>query len=163
MKYIVLLLPISAYVDASWGNDYSDRKSTTGGIIKLYGNPVLWISKKQRTVALSSCEAEYLALSSSIQELLWVRSLYNEIFNTNSNNIKVYDDSQSAIALAKNDVHHPRTKHIDIRHHFIRDHINKNIIDIVYISTEEQVADILTKPIRTPSFQKHISTLLEGV
>src|SRR5882757_6208512 len=111
---VSLAQPISAFTDASWGNDLADRKSTTGTVIKFNGNVISWLSKKQATVALSSTEAEYMALSAATQEALWYKTWINEVFKQTIV-VAIYSDNQSAIALAKNDAFHTRSKHIDIR------------------------------------------------
>jgi ribonuclease HI len=143
--------PIVAFTDASWANDLVDRKSTTGTIVKLFGNPVCWLSKKQPTTALSSAEAEYMALSATLQEILWIRQWIKEVLNIDTTT-PIYSDSQSAVAMTKHDVSHQRTKHIDIRHHFIRDHVKLGNVSVTYIPTGKQQADILTKCVVTKQF-----------
>jgi hypothetical protein len=154
---------IESFVDADWAKSLEDRKSVTGCIVKLFGNPVVWASKRQQTVALSSCEAEYMALSYSIQEVMWCKYWIYEVLGMDVNNIVIHDDSQSAIKLIQNDIYHQRTKHIDIRHHYIRDHIVNEDIQLKYIPTTKQIADILTKSARTPQFNRLLFSLLEGV
>jgi hypothetical protein len=139
------------YVDASWGNDLEARRSTTGLVVKFNGNVICWATKKQRTVALSSTEAEYMALTEATTEALWFQTWISEIFKRTIP-ITIYCDNQSAIALAKNDVFHQRTKHIDIRYHFIRQHVNEGRIIIKWIDTKKQQADILTKKLNNTSF-----------
>jgi hypothetical protein len=148
--------PIVAYTDASHGNDLSDRKSTTGSIIKLFGNTICWQSKKQKCVALSSTEAEYYALSSTVCEALWVKQWLYEVFGIKQP-ILVLCDNQSAIHLASHDSIHQRSKHIDIRYHFIRDHIKQHSIDVKWLPTAKQEADILTKCMVTKQFQLLVS------
>ena len=155
--------PVLAYTDASWGNDTTDRKSITGLIVLLFGNPISWNSKKQPTVATSSCEAEYMAISYTTQELLWCRMWISEVLKTVLASTSIYTDSQSAIDLCKNDAYHQRTKHIDIRHHFIRDHVHNGNIQLKWISTTEQKADLLTKDLSTKLLTGHLSSLLGGV
>ena len=138
------------YVDASWGNDLETRKSTTGLVVKFNGNVICWATKKQRTVALSSTEAEYMALTEATTEALWFQTWINEVFKRTLP-VTIYCDNQSAIALAKNDVFHQRTKHIDIRYHFIRQHVNEGRINIKWVDTKQQQADILTKRINNSS------------
>ena len=145
---------ITAFTDADWAGDINDRKSTTGFIIKINECVINWISKKQSTVALSTAEAEYMSISAAIQEVIWINQLMNELgFNVIKPMI-VYSDNQSAIAMSNNDVHHNRTKHIDIRHHFIRDIIKQGNVTLDWISTQDQVADILTKPLVSTLFEK---------
>jgi hypothetical protein len=139
------------YVDASWGDDLEKRNSTTGVVVKLNGNVICWNTRKQKTVALSSTEAEYMALTDATTEALWLRTWINEVFQKKIP-ILIHCDNQSAIALTSNDTFHQRTKHIDIRYHFIRQHVRSGDIKIKWIQTEEQQADILTKRINGKRF-----------
>ena len=142
---------ITAYTDASWGNELTDRKSTTGTVVKYNGNVINWLSKKQPTVATSTTEAEYMALGAATKEVLWYRTWIKEVFNQDIVPV-IYGDNQSSIHLSKNDSNHQRTKHIDITHHFIRDHLQSNHIVIKWIPTAEQQADLLTKMMPTKQF-----------
>jgi hypothetical protein len=125
-------------------------------IIKLWGDTICWQSKKQKCVALSSTEAEYYALSSTICEALWVKQWLYEVFNIYYP-ILTLCDNQSAIHLSAHDSIHQRSKHIDIRYHFIRDHIKQNNINIKWLPTAKQEADILTKCMITKQFQLLVS------
>jgi hypothetical protein len=140
-----------AYSDANWGGDLDGRKSTTGTIIKFNGDVISWLSKKQQTVALSSAEAEYMALSATTCELLWYQMWIQEVFNIKLIG-SIYCDNQAAIHLSSNDGIHGRSKHIDIRHHFIRDHVRNKTIVVKYVNTKEQQADLLTKMLGTSLF-----------
>ena len=137
---------LQGYTDANWAGSSDDRCSTIGFVFKLSGGAVTWNSKKQPTVALSTTEAEYMALCHSTKESTWVKSLLCELgCHKSTEPINIMCDNQGSIALAKNAVYHARTKHIDVRHHFIREKIEANEIKVSYCSTEEMVADILTK------------------
>ena len=147
-------LPLTAYTDASWGNCKDTRRSTTGWLLRLGNCWIDWCSEKQDTVALSSCEAEYMAITSITKAIIWTRNLLNEMgigvcahggVSNNTQTTCIYSDNKSAIAMGINDVHHKRSKHIDIRHHFIRDEIGRGRIVLRWIPSGEQVADILTK------------------
>lgn len=140
-----------AFSDASWGNDLIDRKSTTGTLIKYNGNTISWLSKKQATVALSSMESEYMALSTTLQECYWFRSWIKEVFQVVIP-VLVLCDNQAAICFSTNDGTHQRSKHIDIRYHFIRDYVADGIVHLQYIRTTSQEADILTKVMGTSQF-----------
>jgi ribonuclease HI len=142
---------IQIYTDSSWGNDKEDRKSTTGIVVRLNGCVIGWLSKKQSTVATSTTEAEYMALGEATREALWYRTWVSEVLGKNTAPI-IYSDSQSALALSKNDTYHSRTKHIDITHHFLRDHIKQKRVRIAWISTKDQQADLLTKMLDTKQF-----------
>jgi len=120
---------------------------------------VAWKSQLQVTVALSTMEAEYMALTEATKELIWIRNLLAELGYTNdkadaNSPTELYSDNQSAIALAKNPVSHARAKHIDIRHHFIRDAVQDEIIWLQYIPTAEMTADSLTKALGREKHEK---------
>ena len=138
--------PLLGYSDADWATNY-DRKSYTGYVFELCGGAITWATKKQTTIALSSTEAEYMALAAATKEAVYLRNLVAEIGFQNLVNapLTIYCDNQSAIQLAKNPAHHERSKHIDIRYHYIRSVYDKSYITILYISTEDMKADILTK------------------
>lgn len=140
-------LSVSAYADADWGNDKIDRKSITGWITMIGGDIVSWASKKQKTVAQSTCEAELYAEAAAINESKWMSGLLREIgISTPDDEIPIiFGDNQSTQTLSRNDVKSERTKHIDIKYHFIQDELNSGRIQLKWIPTEEQLADILTK------------------
>jgi hypothetical protein len=149
-------ITIAALCDADWGGEGDERKSRSGYIVKINGCIVAYASKMQKTVALSSAEAEYYAISAAIQEVTWIYAVLKEVLmGTISIDVPLlWCDNRAAISISKNDIHHDRTKHIDIRHHFIRDEINAKRLTIQWISTKEQMADILTKPLGTILFQQ---------
>ena len=109
------------YSDADWAGDKDDRKSTSGYLFQVARGPVSWRSKKQDTVALSTAEAEYAALSSAAQECVWIRRLNSDLENPPKGPTTILEDNQSSIAMAKNPQFHGRAKHIDIKCHFIRE------------------------------------------
>jgi hypothetical protein len=142
-------LQLKGYSDASWGSTV-DRKSVTGYCFTLNkdGPLISWKSKKQPTVALSSCEAEYMALAATTQECLFISHLISDLDRKcQFKPVTLFSDNQGAIALVKNAVYHQRSKHIDIKFHFIRDEYCKGNIDIMYLPTEDMIADIFTKPV----------------
>jgi hypothetical protein len=114
---------------------------------------VSWSSKKQNSVALSTAEAEYISAGSCCAQLLWMKATLND-FGIKFKNVPLFCDNESAIKMTQNLVQHSRTKHIDIRHHFIRDHQQKGDISIESIGTEDQLADIFTKPLDEKRFYK---------
>lgn len=154
-------LNLSGYVDSDWSSCLDTRRSTSGYFFTLGSAAISWKSQKQRTVTLSSAEAEYVAQSVSVQEAIWLKSFVNEVGMLDDANkpVTIFSDSQSAIALAKNPVHHQRTKHIDIRHHFIREAIQNGQIEMKYVKTQENPADILTKPLPGPLHVLHSKSL----
>ena len=142
------VLKLISFSDADWGSS-DDRKSTSGYYFKLneHGPAISWKSKRQKTVALSSCESEYMALTAATQEALYLSQLLKDLLIENSiEPVKINADNQGAIVLAKNPVHHSRSKHIDIKYHFIRENVLNKKIDIVYVPSEHNVADMMTKP-----------------
>ncbi|WVZ79226.1 hypothetical protein U9M48_026830 [Paspalum notatum var. saurae] len=135
------------YSDSDMGGDVDGRKSTSGLIFFLGKCPISWQSQKQRIVALSTCEAEYVAAATACCQGVWLRRLLQEITGEDHRAPVLRVDNKSAIELAKNPVLHDRSKHIDIRFHFIRDCVNGGRIVLGYVETGQQLADILTKPL----------------
>jgi len=143
---------ISAYVDADYANDINDRRSISGFGIKAFDNFVFWKSKKQATVSLSSSEAEYIALSDCTTECIFVAQLISEILERSAFPVILYEDNQSTIKIA-NTLETKRSKHIDIKHHFIRECVSNDKIQINYVSTSERIADIFTKALPAPKLE----------
>ena len=137
-------LKMEAYSDADWGAS-KDRKSISGSLFTLAGGAVSWQSKKQPTVALSSTEAETMALLQAVKESLWIQRLLSELGRKAEDQDLIKEDNQSAIALAHNPEHHARTKHIDIQYHFMRECVEDGKVRLEYCSTSDMVADGLTK------------------
>ncbi|XP_024081556.1 uncharacterized protein LOC106664782 [Cimex lectularius] len=140
------------FSDADWGNKNNDRHSVSGSSFKYMGGLISWASKKQRTVALSTVEAEYVALSCTVQEAMWLRVLFKELANETMPTT-VFCDNMGAIHLAQNNVTSQRSKHIDIRYHFIRESVQGKLIKLNYLPTEQMLSDILTKPLNR---EKHV-------
>ncbi|GKA79591.1 hypothetical protein Tco_0786187 [Tanacetum coccineum] len=133
-----------AYSDSDYGGASQDRKSTTGGCQFLGRRLISWQCKKQTIVATSTTEAEYVAAASGCGQVLWIQNQLLD-YGYNFMNTKIYIDNNSAICIVKNPVFHSRTKHIEIRHHFIRDCFEKKLIYVDHIHTDDNVADLLTK------------------
>jgi len=117
---------------------------------------LLCICKKQSTVALSTTEAEYMALTQASKEAIWLRRVMGELGFRPQGPTIIYEDNQSTIALARNPVHHGRSKHIDIQHHFIRDKVESREIELIYKPTVDMVADAMTKALPRPAFSKFV-------
>jgi hypothetical protein len=149
------------YSDADWGRDLNSRRSTTGVIVLLNDAVVVWKSCKQPTVAISTMEAEYMALTDAAKEIKWIRQLFDELHYgiTPRPSTILKTDNQGALALAKNPVHHTRSKHIDIKHHYIRETIAQGIVWLEHISTSDMAADFLTKPLGRVRLQKCLSLI----
>ncbi len=136
---------MQGYCDSDWASSHSDRKSISGYVYQLNKDNsfISWKSKKQNVVALSSCEAEYIALSTCVQEALYLRKLLTCMYGRNvESSVTVGVDNQGSIALAKNPVHHQRSKHIDVRYHFIRDVVSDGVVKLYYMPTNENIADV---------------------
>ena len=140
---------LPGYCDADWGGDLNTRRSTSGYIFTIGDSMVTWTSKKQLTVAKSSTEAEYVALSLATQEAIWIRQLLKDVGMFIGLPTIIYEDNNSAIELSKNSKFHNRTKHIDISHHFIRERVISKEIEIKYCSSSNNLADIMTKALPT--------------
>ena len=139
------------YSDSDWGGDQSDRKSTTGVVFTLNRGLITWELTKQAIVATSTVKAEYIALSQAAKEALWIKQLLQEM-GIYHPTVLIRMDSKGAMDFAANAQFSKRTKHIDIRHHFIRDHLEKGDISLEWVPTEDMTADILTKPLDRKRF-----------
>uniref|UniRef100_A0A2N9J203 Integrase catalytic domain-containing protein n=1 Tax=Fagus sylvatica TaxID=28930 RepID=A0A2N9J203_FAGSY len=149
---------VVGYVDADYAGEVDDRRSTTGYVFTLSGGPICWKSTLQSIVAMSTTEAEYMAVAEAAKEALWLKGLVKEL-GLNQGGVQMHCDSQSAIYLAKNQVYHARTKHIDVRFHKIRELIVTGDIVLEKVHTSENAADMLTKPVTTTKF-KHCLDLV---
>ncbi|GJR64456.1 retrovirus-related pol polyprotein from transposon TNT 1-94 [Tanacetum coccineum] len=143
---------LTAFLDADHAGCVDTRKSTSGGIQFLGDKLVSWMSKKQDCTAMSSAEAEYVALSASCAQVMWMRTQLQD-YGFNYNKIPLYCDSQSAIAISCNPVQHSRTKHIHTRYHFIKEQVENGIIELYFVRTEYQLADMFTKALSEDRFQ----------
>eukprot|EP00921_Rhytidocystis_pertsovi_P024188 GHVQ01038870.1.p1 GENE.GHVQ01038870.1~~GHVQ01038870.1.p1 ORF type:complete len:202 (-),score=4.19 GHVQ01038870.1:19-624(-) len=146
------VLNIVGYCDADWATCKSTRRSVTGYCFMLESIGLIsWCSKKQSTVALSTVEAEYMGISSACQEAIYLRSLLCELKWLHvSSGVTIFEDNQGCIALANNPVLQKRGKHIDIRYHFVRNLVSSKCIILKYVSTNEMIADSLTKSVPKP-------------
>ena len=144
-------LDLVGYSDADWAGDEDVRKSTTGIVIKLGNATVSWSSKQQNCVALSSAEAEYLALGELTKEVVWIRKVLCDCGIKQSLSTTIYSDNQAAIALAEKDAPNKRTKHIDVKFRYIYDQIQNGNIEVNYKGTKEMIADALTKAVSKES------------
>ena len=145
-------LSIVGYVDADYAEDLDDRRLTTGYVFTLTRGPICWRSMIQSTVAMSTTEVEYMAAAKAAKEALWLTGLVREL-GIQQVGVLLYCDNQSDIYLAKNQVYHVRTKHIDVRFHKIRELVATGELLLEKIHTSENAADILTNPITADKFK----------
>lgn len=145
--------PCIGFSDADWGGSLDDRKSTSGYLFMWNKGAVSWRSQKQKCVALSTAESEYVALASAAQEAIWMAQLIGDMTAEGAREMEILEDNQSAIEMSSNPKYHGRTKHIDIRHHFIRDQVEQGNVRLTYCPTKEMVADLLTKSIPADQFK----------
>ncbi|KAJ9545020.1 hypothetical protein OSB04_024727 [Centaurea solstitialis] len=149
---------LTAYSDSDFAGCKIDRKSTTGGCHLLGGKLVSWTSKKQNSVSTSTAEAEYVAAGICCAQVMWLRNQLQD-YDTQLSKIPIYCDNTSAIAIANNPVLHSKTKHIEVKYHFIRDHVMNGDIELHFVPTEYQLADLFTKPLNVTRFNMLISEL----
>ncbi|XP_055605006.1 uncharacterized protein LOC129753233 [Uranotaenia lowii] len=144
LEYNKTITPeICGYTDADWGGDPVTRKSTTEYVFTMAGGSVSWNVKRQASVAFSSCEAEFVALSRTIREALWWKQLLKEIDTQHM--IQIFCDNQSAICLAQNEGNSPKTKHVAIRYCFVKDTLDNGDVELQYIPSDQQPDDGFTK------------------
>ena len=145
---------VVGFSDADWGGDLDNRKSTSGYVFRIGGTAISWRSKKQPCVALSTAEAEYIALASATQESLWLQQLLADLKKESVKSMVIFEDNQSAISMAKNPQFHGRSKHIAIKYHFIREQVSSGKVELKYCRTNDMVADIMTKGLSGEQFEK---------
>ena len=148
-----------SFSDADWAGDVNTRKSTSGYVCRIGGATISWKSKRQSIVALSSTEAEYVALCSATQEIVWLRRLLAAMGLEQKEATKLHEDNQGSISLSKNPKSHSRTKHIDIKFHYVREAVEKKEVNIIYCATEKMTADIMTKPLPKVKFEEFRSDM----
>ncbi|KAL3623658.1 hypothetical protein CASFOL_032474 [Castilleja foliolosa] len=149
---------VEGFVDSDYAGCVDTRKSTTGYVFTCLGGAISWKSRLQKVVALSSTEAEYMAATEAVKEAIWLRGFVNELLNVDEI-ITVHCDNQSALHLAKNPIFHERSKHIDVRLHFIREVVSRNEVLLEKIRTDENPADMLTKVLPTVKFKYCLETI----
>ena len=149
---------LAAYSDASYASDVDTRRSTTGYAFLLNGSCISWSSRLQPTVAVSTAEAEYQAAAATVKEALWLRKLFCDL-HLPSITAPIACDNQAALVLLKNPVVSMRSKHIDILYHFARERCARGEVTFTYCPTDRMLADILTKPLSGPLFERFRAAL----
>jgi hypothetical protein len=149
---------LHAYTDADLGGCLLDRKSTSGGCQFLGGKLVSWQSKKQTGVSVSTAEAEYIAAAACTSQIIWMQNQLRD-YGYNMKRIPLYCDSSSAIRICHNPVQHSKTKHIDLRYHFIKNHVEDGNIELHFVHTQAQLADIFTKALDEKAFTRILNGL----
>ena len=140
------------FCDSDFAGNLDNRKSQTGYIFTLYGGAISWKSGLQSMVALSTTEAEYMAMTAAVKESIWLRGIAAE-FGVEQKSISIGCDNNGAISLAKHQVFHERSKHIDVRYHFVREEIERGNIVVFKVDTADNPSDMLTKPLPKEKFE----------
>ncbi|UYV72019.1 hypothetical protein LAZ67_9001568 [Cordylochernes scorpioides] len=155
--------PLIAFSDASWASDIVDRKGVSGHLIILAGAPIIWRSTKQTVTALSTMESEYIALSSAVKDIIWVRNLKEQLKMSSliCGETKVFCDNQAAISHAENYIDKSKTRHFAVKYHFVREKISEEAIELFYTPSAENPADFLTKPLARSQHEKYCRALMD--
>jgi hypothetical protein len=143
---------LQGYAGADWAGSAVDQKSTSG-CFTLESAMVSWCNKKQSSVALSTGEAKYIALSVAVREEVWLHKLLVDVFDHEMDSTIIHCDNQSRVKLSENPVFHDKSKHIEIKYHYIRDMVQRKELHVRYLPTHEQIVDIFTKPLASVKFE----------
>ena len=149
------------FSDSDWAGQVDDRKSTSGTIFFLNNGPISYASRSQKCVALSTAESEYVALGEAAREAIYLRMLLKDLGQEQMEPTIIFEDNVAAEKLTKNNIHHSRTKHIEIKHHFIREAVENKTIEIQHLASTEMLADLLTKALPAPQFLKLRHSILD--
>jgi hypothetical protein len=154
-------MQVHAYVDASFAPDWQDEDgvSVSGFIVYFAGGPIAWASHKQKHVAGSTCESEFIALSECLNTLEWIRHFLSEL-GIVQNKTKIFEDNQAAISIATSLSVSGNSRHVVVRYARVREAVKNEILDVIYVPTNQQYADTLTKVVSTPNFVKNLPFLL---
>ncbi|XP_074343025.1 secreted RxLR effector protein 161-like [Apium graveolens] len=150
---------VLGYCDSNWAGSVDDSKSTSENVFFVGSCAIIWMSKKQQVVALSTAEAEYISLSLASCQALWITWVLEDLKHAAKESPIIYYDSKSAIALTENSIFHGNSKHIRIQYHFIRDLVKKGEVVIQHCKSQDQIGDIFTKPLR-PDILKELKNKL---
>jgi ribonuclease HI len=138
---------LAGYTDADWAGNTADQRSTSGYAFTLGSAAIAWCSKKQPTVALSNTEAEYRGVVVATCEAVWLKQLLKDLHEEVFDPTVIYSDNLSSVQLAKNPVFHARTKHIEVHYNFVHERVLSGEVELQYVPTDRQMADIFTKPL----------------
>lgn len=152
---------IVGYADADYGGDRDTSRSTSGYLFFFGNSLIVWVSRLQRIVALSSAESEYICVCDGVKETMWVINLSEELGFTQPGPVTIREDNQSTINMSVNPVHHSRTKHMHIRYHYLKERVLAGDVILKHIKTTEQLADILTKALPRDPFMRFLRMLLD--
>ena len=136
---------LTGYYDSDYAGDLDDKKSTSGYIFLLGSKPIAWNYSKQKVIALSSCEAEYISSTSALCQGIWISRFMHELIGEFIEKFDLCIDNKSAFEISQNPVYHRQTKHIEVRYHFIRNCVEENKVMLKYVRTDDQLADLFTK------------------
>ena len=154
------ILESTAFVDANLARDVDTRRSVTGFLFFLGCCLICWQSKQQVSVALSSMEAEYMAACAASQEAIWLRRLLREFGSLFTRPFTLLEDNAACISLSKNPGDFPKSKHIDVRYHFVREHVASGEIILRKVGTKDNLADVFTKPLDRVQFKNIVSNFM---
>ena len=152
-------IELHGFCDSDWASDVETRRSTTGYVFFIGSSPVSWCTQRQGTVALSATEAEYMSVSAAAREAVWLRSFLFDVGYPCQAPTKIRCDNKGAVSLTANPIRHRANKHIDIRHHYVRELVDRKKVTIIWTSSQNMVADIMTKPIPKVKFEQWRSVL----
>jgi hypothetical protein len=140
-------IQLHGFIDSDWAGSADDRRSASWICFSLSFSTISWASRKQKSVALNTAEAEHIAACDACTEAVWLRKLVSGLFDQVLDSTMIYCDNQSCVKLSENPVFHDRSKHIEIKYYFLRDKVQRGEVVLQYISTDEQITDILVKPL----------------
>ncbi len=151
---------LAAYSDSDWAGDRHERRSTQGYVVFFNGTPISWRSGLQSVIALSSCEAEYVALSEACRELAYLREVAKFLHHPQDDPTPLFGDNQGSLDLVDNPVHHSRSKHIDVKFHYVRTAQENGLVKVLKVHTDDNRADIFTKTTTTSTFRRHVEAMM---
>jgi len=151
---------LKAFSDSDWAGSKDDRRSITGYCIYLNGCLVSWKSRGQKHVTLSSTEAEYVAVAEACTDIMFIKMIMEFLQMKVQKPVIVHCDNVGAIFMGKNAKQSVRTKHIDVKYHFIREHIVDSVIEIVFVPSEEDDSDIFTKNVGRETYERHVNKFM---